>query len=83
MFAAVFDSATARQGEEERESGLKPVLVLAETSAGNLQPLTVYNEPTPCAHGHPQRPFGVSKEVIGGGAGDAGGDARGHPWVHS
>lgn len=33
---------------------------------GDLQPLTVYNEHAPCAHGHrnPQQSFGVSKEVM-------------------
>lgn len=60
----------------------------------DLQPLTVYNEHAPGAHRHrhPQQAFGVSKEVIEGGvrcrggggeSGDAGGDARGHPRVHS
>lgn len=72
----------------KKERGPKPVLVLAAMEPGNLQPLILYNEHTPCAHGHPQQPFGVSKEVIGergkvGESGDAGGDARGHPWVHS
>lgn len=34
---------------------------------GDLQPLTVYNEHAPGAHGHrhPQQAFGVSKEAIG------------------
>lgn len=100
VFAAVFDSATARERERakerertelnlEREN--EPVLALAVMEPGDLQPLTVYNEHAPCAHGrrHPQQPFGVQKEAMGKGggrgwwSGDAGGDARGHPWVHS
>lgn len=66
MFAAVFDGATAREGERaelnlEREN--EAVLVLAVMEPGDLQPLTVYNEHAPCAHGHrnPQPSFGVSK----------------------
>lgn len=63
---------------------------------GDLQPLTVYNEHAPGAHGHrhPQQALGLSKEVMGGGgckcrgggeggSEDAGGDAWGHPRVHS
>lgn len=73
VFAAVFDSATARKRERAREGWIEfrereneAVLVLAVMEPGDLQPLTVYNEHAPCAHGHrnPQQSFGVSKEVM-------------------
>lgn len=49
----------------ERER-MRQFLVLAVMEPGDLQPLTVYNEHAPCAHGHrnPQQSFGVSKEVM-------------------
>lgn len=57
----------------EREN--EPVLALAVMEPGDLQPLTVYNEHAPCAHGrrHPQQPFGVQKEAMGKGEGGGGG----------
>ncbi len=71
VFAAVFDSATARErGRERTELNLErermsQFLILAVMEPGDLQPLTVYNEHAPGAHGHrhPQQAFGVSKEV--------------------